>query len=93
MDDTPLLARHPLHMAHRSKPKLPQPAARTNSLVATEDGSETEGVVSSEEEELEAEKERTSNVTEGDANSESDCLEEEDDVPSTQLVDPRPLAG
>ena len=92
MDDTPLLARHPLHTAHRSKPKLPQPAARTSSLVATEDGSETEGVVSSEEE-LEAEKEWTSNVSKGGANSESDCLEEEDDVPSTQLVDPRPLAG
>ena len=85
MDETPLLARHPLHTAHRSKPSLPRPSS---CLTTADDGSETEGVVSSEEELEWTGNERTPK------GGFTDCRDEmEDDIPSTQLVDPRPLAG
>ena len=81
MDETPSLARHPLHVVHTFKAKLPEAVAtdrEDNREVVESDGSETEGV--SEEEEV-----REDNG--------SAWNEEEDDMPSTQLVDPRPLAG
>ena len=95
MDETPVLARHPLHNAHRFKPKLPQPATRKGKTFNKRDflaseGSETEGV-SEEENEI-----PTPNVPRDHSSSTWQEMEGEDsgdELPSTQLIDPRPLAG
>ena len=92
-----MLARHPLHTAHRVKVNLPKPAIKSGkhgrdvlaTVMAASDGSETEGVS---EEEVEAENaEWTPKITREDPYAWKD--DESDDLPSTQLVDPRPLAG
>ena len=99
MDETPVLARHPLHTVHKFKPKLPLPEPTATSgkdtrdvYVSESDGSETEGE-SEEEGEVElceGEREGTSKVVESDGSA---WQEGEEDLPSTQLIDPRPLAG
>ena len=94
-----MLARHPLHTAHRVKANLPKPAIKSGkhgrdvlaTVMAASDGSETEGVS---EEEVEAENaEWTPKITREDPYAWKDDENESDDLPSTQLVDPRPLAG
>ena len=90
MDETPVLSRHPLHTVHKFKPKLPLPEPTASSgkdrrdVLESED-SETEGEILSEEEgEVE--------LIEGEREGTGKTLEEED-LPSTQVLDPRPLAG
>lgn len=93
MDETPVLSRHLLHTVHQYKTKLPQQLGkRGREEVTSCEGSETEGV--SEDEVTEGENEWTPNVTKDGRSAWRD--EEEDGregMPSTQLLDPRPLAG
>ena len=91
MDETPVLSRHPLHTAHKFKPKLPLPEPSRD--VSESKDSETEGESLDEEEGGEVElvegrRENTSLKGHG-----SVWQEEEEDLPSTQVLDPRPLAG
>ncbi len=95
MDETPVLARHPLHTAHKFKPKLQLPKLTASSGkdsrdVLESDDSETEGESLGEEdgkvELLEGGRGNTS--LEGDGS-----VWQEEDLPSTQVLDTRPLAG
>ena len=98
MDETPVLARHPLHTVHKFKSKLPLPepiatSRKENCDVSESEDSETE-VESEEEGEVEL-------ISEGEREGASKALEdggsiwqeEDEDLPSTQVLDPRPLAG
>lgn len=94
MDETPVLPRHPLQTVHQYKAKLPQPSGKRGreEVAGSGEGSETEGV--SEDEVTEGENEWTPKVTKDDRSAwwdgdEGGC----EDMPSTQLLDPRPLAG
>jgi hypothetical protein len=95
MDETPVIARHPLHTAHKFKPKLPLPELTASSGkdsrdVLESEGSETEGESIGEEDgkvEL-LEGGRGNTPLEGDGS-----VWQEEDLPSTQVLDPRPLAG
>ena len=93
MDETPVLSRHPLHTVHQYKAKLLQPLSkRGREEVTSCEGSDTEGV--SEDEVIEAENEWTPKVTKGSRSSWRNEVEDGcEDMPSTQLLDPRPLAG
>ena len=98
MDETPVLARHPLHTAHKFKPKLPLPEptpsrGKGSCDVSESEDSETEGESLREEEGGEVELiegKRGETSLKGNG---SVWLEEEEDLPSTQVLDPRPLAG
>ena len=99
MDETPVLARHPLHTVHKFKPKLPHPEPTASSgkdsrdVLESED-SEIEGESLNEEEGevelIEGGRAGTGKTLEGDGSA---WREEEEDLPSTQVLDPRPLAG
>ena len=94
MDETPVLARHPLHTVHKSKPKLPladpiTTSGKDNHDVSDSEDSETEG-----ENEEEGEVELIEGEREGTGKADGSAWQEEqEDLPSTQVLDPRPLAG
>lgn len=93
MDETPVLSRHPLHTVHHYRAKLPQPVGKRDHFVVSSEGSETEGV-SDDEVLIEDEKEWTPKNLGNNRSSWKDVEEDEcEDMPSTQLIDPRPLAG
>ena len=96
VDETPVLSRHPLHTVHKFKSKLPLPeptasSGKDSGDVSESEDSETEGESLSEEEgEVELIEGERGKTLEGNGSA---WREEEEDLPSTQVLDPRPLAG